>query len=355
MRHHMQACIVLTLLAFCLGCAAQAQKCTRTQVQSCPPVVKSESCIQKVDNFLVILDTSETMGWKYKGTQKLTLARSIVASMNQSISDIKLNAGLRDFGRGYNLFSIGQSTLLYGVASYDKQALSDALQKANLAGGDSLMGKASNRAADDLKTVSGTSALILISDGKVTDQGVIQAAENLKKIYGDTICIYTIQIGDCYASEKLLEEIAKIGGCGFSVNADDLASCEAMASFVKKVFFEKGAAAPSKMIINSVLFDFDSNVVKPEAAIMLEQVADMLKQDSRDVVVEGHTCSVGPEAYNLGLSERRAKAVRGFLVDQGVDSSRLTAKGAGETEPIADNTTDEGRERNRRVEFVVMQ
>jgi OOP family OmpA-OmpF porin len=354
MRNHLKVCIVFALFAFLFGCATQAQKCTRNQAQSCPPVEKSGSCIQKVDNVLVILDTSETMALSYKGVEKLKLAKDIVASMDQSIPDIKLNAGLRDFGRGYTLFSINQSTLLYGMTPYAKGGLSDSLDQVNFAGGDSPMSKALNLAAQDLKAVSGRTAVIVVSDGIVTDTGTLQAAENLKKTYGENLCIYTIQIGDNYDAEKLLAQIAKIGGCGFSVNADEFATCDAMAAFVKKVFFEKGAAAPAKMIINSVLFDFDSNVVKPEAAIVLEQAAIMLQQDSRDIVVEGHTCSLGSEAYNMGLSERRANAVRDFLIGQGVDGSRLIVRGVGEAEPVADNTTSEGREQNRRVEFEIM-
>jgi OOP family OmpA-OmpF porin len=121
--------------------------------------------------------------------------------------------------------------------------------------------------------------------------------------------------------------------------------------------FEKAPPKPqaAKIIINSVLFDFDSSAVKPEAAVVLEEAADALKKDERNVVIEGHTCSIGTEEYNMGLSERRANAVKAFLIEQGVDGSRLTAKGVGEADPVADNTTKDGRERNRRVEFEVMQ
>jgi outer membrane protein OmpA-like peptidoglycan-associated protein len=69
------------------------------------------------------------------------------------------------------------------------------------------------------------------------------------------------------------------------------------------------------------------------------------------VTLEGHTDSVGPESYNLGLSERRAKAVMNYLVRKGTDTSRLKSVGFGETRPIEDNKTESGRASNRRVDL----
>jgi outer membrane protein OmpA-like peptidoglycan-associated protein len=73
------------------------------------------------------------------------------------------------------------------------------------------------------------------------------------------------------------------------------------------------------------------------------------------VEVGGHTDSVGSEAYNQGLSERRADAVRDYLMSKGVKASRLTARGYGESRPVASNDTEEGRAENRRVELVVIE
>ena len=104
-----------------------------------------------------------------------------------------------------------------------------------------------------------------------------------------------------------------------------------------------------------VLFDFDKSVVKPEYYPEIKKVADFMKQyPMTDTVIEGHTDSVGTNAYNLSLSQRRAEAVRQVLIDQfKVDASRLTSVGYGEERPIADNRTAEGRQLNRRVVAVV--
>ncbi len=72
---------------------------------------------------------------------------------------------------------------------------------------------------------------------------------------------------------------------------------------------------------------------------------------SGSVDIAGHTCSVGPEDYNLGLSERRANAVVGYLSANGIGRARLTAQGFGEAQPVADNASRDGRAQNRRVEL----
>ncbi|HBX55107.1 MAG TPA: hypothetical protein DEH10_06920 [Pseudomonas sp.] len=104
-----------------------------------------------------------------------------------------------------------------------------------------------------------------------------------------------------------------------------------------------------------VKFDFDKAQVKEESYGDIKNLADFMKQyPQTTTVVEGHTDSVGSDAYNQGLSERRASAVRDVLVNQyGVGGDRVNAAGYGETQPVADNATDAGRAINRRVEAEV--
>ncbi|TBV11542.1 OmpA family protein [Stutzerimonas kirkiae] len=104
-----------------------------------------------------------------------------------------------------------------------------------------------------------------------------------------------------------------------------------------------------------VKFDFDRAVVKPESQADIRNLADFLKAyPQTSTVLEGHTDSVGTDAYNQRLSERRAKAVRDVLVDQySIDGSRVDSVGYGESRPVADNATEQGRAINRRVEAEV--
>jgi OOP family OmpA-OmpF porin len=99
-----------------------------------------------------------------------------------------------------------------------------------------------------------------------------------------------------------------------------------------------------------VQFDNNSATLRPESLSYLDQVAARLNElPSVTGVIEGHTDSNGSAEYNQDLSQRRAKTVRDYLVSKGVASSRLTAEGMGETQPVADNTTTDGRAQNRRV------
>jgi outer membrane protein OmpA-like peptidoglycan-associated protein len=103
-----------------------------------------------------------------------------------------------------------------------------------------------------------------------------------------------------------------------------------------------------------VLFAFDSDALAESAPAELDRVIEAIQKEPRaQVTIEGHTDDVGTDEYNQALSERRAQAVVAYLVQKGVDKSRLTARGYGKSRPAAVNGGDEGRRRNRRVEIVL--
>jgi outer membrane protein OmpA-like peptidoglycan-associated protein len=107
-------------------------------------------------------------------------------------------------------------------------------------------------------------------------------------------------------------------------------------------------------IKQTIYFAFNKATIKPVSYPLLNEVAQALKDNpSIKVEIGGHTDSVGNDKFNLKLSQNRAAAVRTYLIKQGIDSSRMTAKGYGENVPIADNRTADGRSQNRRVEFVI--
>jgi outer membrane protein OmpA-like peptidoglycan-associated protein len=116
---------------------------------------------------------------------------------------------------------------------------------------------------------------------------------------------------------------------------------------------EPAPALPQKLVLEGVNFDFDKATIRQEDLPNIDKDVATLEQWGKvNIEVAGHTDSRGSDAYNLDLSQRRAEAIRNYLISKGIAADRLSAKGYGESQPVADNATDEGRFKNRRVELV---
>ncbi|MBL9102238.1 MAG: OmpA family protein [Myxococcales bacterium] len=111
----------------------------------------------------------------------------------------------------------------------------------------------------------------------------------------------------------------------------------------------------NKIVINEkIQFDFNKATIKPESDSLMQEIITVIKENPhiKKIAIEGHTSSEGSDKYNLKLSDKRAKAVMEYLVKKGeLPKEMFTAKGFGESKQIADESTEEGKEKNRRVEF----
>lgn len=115
----------------------------------------------------------------------------------------------------------------------------------------------------------------------------------------------------------------------------------------------------NKIVINEkIQFDFDKATIRPESDSLMQEIIKVIKENAhiKKIAIEGHTSSEGSDRHNLKLSDQRAKAVMGYLVKQGeLPATMFTAKGFGETKLIGDESTAEGLEKNRRVEFNIVE
>jgi len=379
-KYYLRAVFLVMISTLMFSCAApQVQT---TQPLFSPYTLEADQYEPKVDNFMVILDKSSSMSWKYNGQKRLTIAKDFLSAINQTLPDMKLNGALRTFGHMASA-SGKPSVLFYGPTEYSSKGFQGALNAVERAIGRSPMGAAINAACGDLKKSEGQIAVIIVSDGEDMDTTPVTAAKNMKAKFGDRLCIYTVLVGDDPAGETLMKQVASAGGCGFSVRADGFKDSGDMGAFVKNVFLAKIVTPVAKPLDSDgdgvpdyldkcpntpkgatvdargcwtyaavVMFDFNSAAIKSEAYPMLDEAVLILKENPEmKVEIDGHTDNMGSAAYNMTLSERRAKAVMKYFVDKGVEDQRLTTKGFGFTKPAASNKTKEGRAKNRRVEL----
>lgn len=407
----LRSILVLALL-LCVGVpAAMASKYNADELTQ---RIKTGAYLQKTDNVMIIIDG---LGHNRRAKMKLAkeimvgigdtipnvphtrLLRMFGPDADDFESDYSTIFGMYNSqGANFHNYTPIIATKTYETSVFDPLGLSFI------------------NAATDLGKLGGTNAVIIISDGQSVERSSLAESAFLKKKFGGSICYYPLMIGDDSLALSRMDKLTRIGGCGFMSAADKLTNPEAMTNFVEKVMFVKRRIPkkPEPPVVEEVVetppaeettvpaetpnvetppeetpyvpdlvgepqkdeviilerelphdkvitielhveFDLNKATVKPEYSDQIKKVADFMKKyPETEALLVGHTCSLGSEEYNLKLSERRANAVRNYLVNKfGIAPSRLKTHGAGESEPIADNNTEAGREKNRRVMAVI--
>jgi OOP family OmpA-OmpF porin len=327
---------------------------------------------KKVDNFIILQDASSTMGEKASRSShyysKLEESKDLLNCLNNTLPDnFDVGAGMRGFGPFYS-----EKGLIYGMTGYTKDGLNGAIQSFTGTGGVTPLANAITYGGYDLLNTPGLTdmplptAMILFSDGLNTDAtNPAAAAAAIKEMYGSNICIYTVLLGNDPKGKVTMEQIADAGKCGYATDSTTIGSAQGMDKFVTDVFLEKAPPKPKPVPVPVVMkkpvekisitlfieFDFDEDVVRPQHHSDVKKISDTLSKYSEATVqLEGHTDSMGTDAYNMDLSKRRADNVKKYLVDKfNVKASRISTVGYGESKPVASNDTDAGRQRNRRV------
>jgi OmpA-OmpF porin, OOP family len=373
------------------GCATQPTSTFETfQAQDLNGLLSSGQYVQKADNFFVINDSSGSMREEYLGVgypaqpdpTKFSVEKEVLNRINQTIPDIKLTSSIRSFGFGKCL-SGGFTQLNQAPTSYSKSTFGSGIDTLTCASGGSPIGSGIDETNKDLSATTGNIAVLILSDGHDLDSDGIIEMQTLKQKYGDRLCVYSVWVGNPEEAEGqiVLNQLSNVARCGYGVTADSISGPEHMASFVKSIFLKVGAAdcstldsdhdgvndcndmcpntLPGAQVsikgcwIVDVKFDNDKAIIKPEYFGNLDNAAKAIKEHPELMIeIQGHTSKTGGFKYNMELSERRAIAVKKYLVDK-TDSHNLTTRGYGWTQPIDTNATEAGRANNRRVQLEV--
>ena len=329
----------------------------------------SAKIVPKVDNFIIFLDQSGSMYMTHEklGEVKMLLAKKLLLGMNDKIPELSYRCAV-------DLFAPWKEAL--GPMSYQRENIAETLNavpdKNDIFSRFTPMGDGIHSLHAVLNQMPGKTAVILVADGKANrgPDPVKMARETYSK-YPD-ICFHVISFADNEKGEATLRQINQLGNCVY-VEAGDLLKDDGMLEqFVQDVFYEdivEPAAAveeptvivveparviPEKIILRGVQFDFDGANIKPASIPVLNKDVDLLGHSELHIVIEGHTDYIGSDDYNLKLSQRRAQTVYNYFVSQGINADRMETIGYGETRPIADNSTVEGRALNRRVEIQIL-
>lgn len=366
------------------GCATAPQRVPITG----GPVVPGVDEQVVVDQVVVIVDSTTSM-WG----GKIREAKDLAQAMFEMMPDGDYRTGMITFGGGVRKEAFGFEQ------PYQRITWSERAAQAPFLGGRTPLELSLEMTYSMLAGVSGKTAVIIISDGLPTyPEAAKESAQKIASLSNTEVCIYTIHVGPAHPfdndakGQAFLQELAGLTSCGFTQTDDGLLEEAALNSFVREVFIGKKPGVPEPVVevppqppqpkdsdgdgvtddmdqcpgtpkgakvdergcwvIPGVTFELDKAIVRPMFYPLLDDVVTVLNENpGMRVELDGHTCDLGTDKHNQGLSERRAKAVEGYLIDKGIEPSRLVPKGFGEKNPAFPNDNEVNRSKNRRVEL----
>lgn len=334
-----------------------------------------------VDRVVVLFDASGSIHPK----NTFPGGKAWVETFVQGMPEGDYQASIRSFG--------GDTRRGGPLTAFDREQLALTAHGLRYIGEGSPLEAVLLEVATDIEGAGGRTAVVFVTDGVPDDppwgsppEPVLDAGRAVIQKSGGEVCFHTVLAGDDPAGERLLQSLSKLTDCGSYRVASALGDSAGLQSFERDLFIGAApvvaAVAPGDSdgdgvldaadecpgtpvgarvdergcwVLESVRFASNSDEVIGGSAAEIEGIAAVLAQNpGLRIEIAGHTDSAGEAGYNHDLSERRARRVEQALIGKGVDASRLEVKGYGEENPIADNTTSEGRADNRRIEFTVL-
>ena len=307
------------------------------------------NCSAKIDNFVLFVDQSGSMYQMHSeaGEIKERLVKKLLGQMNEQIPRLGYKGGVY-------LFAPFEPTM--EMRPYERWAITTGISRISdnqpVTGRLTPMGNGIADLSGVVKGLSGKTAVITFSDGgQNVGQDPEEATRTLLAGRSD-VCVHVVSFADTPEGQETNRAVSKVGqGCSYAEGLELMRDGAKLDQFVRDIFC--GAAkAKRKIVLRGVNFDFDKSTIRSDGKSVLDEAIRTLKEEPGITVsVEGHTDSVGSDAYNQGLSERRANAVADHLAEGGVARRRMSTVGFGEAKPVASNETEDGRAQNRRVEF----
>jgi OOP family OmpA-OmpF porin len=372
--------LLVTAFFAVLACASSTP---RPPIQA-SPLVPGKGETVAIDQLVVLVDGSASVDEDTLFQDQ----KALVESFARAMPDGQYETGAITFG-GFER----QNT---GPARFDRNRVTaDAANVRYLAEGTPIH-KAIGEAGDQLSGKSGRAAIVLYSDGLPTDeigreidpQLSYDAVAGVRQRYDGTVCVHTVQTGSDPAGAAFLKQLAgNTSDCGSFRQLGQVTTVASLHQLERDVFL--GAATPDVAAappdtdgdgvidprdecpgtprgavvdargcwnVKGLMFAHDSSAIDADGEKALDEVATVLRRNpDLHVQIDGHTDAVGTNEYNRALSDRRADAARKYLTATGIDASRLVSKGFGESQPVADNGTAEGRASNRRTEIEVVE
>lgn len=326
-------------------------------------VVNKEAFIKQADNFIVLFDSSRSMADTYapSGGQKIEAAKEILRQQNAILPNLGWNAGLYTFTPWKKH---------YAMAPYNKQAYGQAIDSlpttrtsGTIVGQPTPLADGIDRLNPILAGLSGRTAVFVFTDGTYqrVEPKKLWPMDAARQVAQDhDVCFYFISSAKPGKPQQLLDDMASVNACSRVIPFDEVYRKPvygAGALYVVKSTQDIVTTTETRIAgvkMPDIHFEFNKFDVLPEYQQDLKKLADFVKSNpNTNVVMAGFTDNVGTEAYNLPLSKRRVESVAKYLEQQGVGMDQMTLLWYGKTNPIADNSTAEGRAKNRRVEVAV--
>jgi len=373
--------VALSVAPLVSGCVTQGQKIQPMRMR---PVQPGPGMVVLPKRSILAFDASGSIDRKILFPTERALVRTFVAGMPPGtyLSKLIVVGGRPDEGLGFERF--------------DRFRLDFTIARTDWRGQATPIAQVLDDLAAELEGATGKTVLVLWTDGVPTRYGkyigpdeALEATDRLLAAHEGELCIHTVQVGADERGALLLRPMAERSGCGTFHHMDELDSPEAFAELHEAIYigpappppppkqrrmtdldrdgiddrFDRcartpiGAAVDERgcWVIEDTVFQRDSHTILGERAAPVAAVFEVLVQNERlRVRIDGHTDDIGTVDYNMGLSQKRADAVRDWLVEHGIVADRLRTRAFGPTRPATTNETAEGRQKNRRVEISVL-